>query len=399
MAVRYVKPDIIEVGVIDWDRPLFDMLIPLPNGTSYNSYLILGSEKTALIDTAYPPRTEEFLNNLRSLGVKEIDYIIANHGEQDHSGSIPALLELYPNAQVVTNAKCKEIITSALPIPEEKVTVIGDNDTLSLGNKTLQFIIAPWVHWPDTMFTHLIEDKILFTCDFLGSHLATTDLFVRNECEVYEPAKRYFAEIMMPFSHPHIKKHLQRISTLDIEIIAPSHGPLYDKPEMITNAYADWISKDVKNEVIIPYVSMYESTEKMVKYLTDKLVARGIKVSLFNLAQTDLGHLAVALVDATTVVMGASMVLMGPHPLAVDAAVIINALRPQVRFFSTVGSYGWAAGVGEKMGDQLKAMMPNIKAEVLDPVITKGQPTEETYKCLDELTEAIYNKHQEAMKA
>lgn len=393
MAVRYIKSDVIEVGVIDWDRKLFDMLIPLPNGTSYNSYLIQGSEKTALIDTAYPPKTDEFLNNLKNLNVKKIDYIIANHGEQDHSGSIPKLLELYPEAKVVTNAKCKEIISASLAIEEEKFITITDNETISLGNKTLSFIIAPWVHWPDTMFTHLIEDKILFTCDFMGSHLATSDLFVKNEWEVYEPAKRYFAEIMMPFSS-HVRKHLERISTLDFEIIAPSHGPLYDNPKFIIDAYKDWASDEMKNEVVIPYVSMYESTEKMVKYLADKLIAKGIKVSLHNLPQTDLGHLAVSLVDATTVVMGASMVLMGPHPHAAYAAIIANALRPQVKFLSAVGSYGWATGVGEKMGDQLKSLMPNLKAEVIQPVIVKGLPREETYKRLDELAEEIYKKHQ-----
>ncbi len=400
MTIRYIKPDVVAVGSIDWDRRLFDKLIPLPQGTSYNSFLIKGSEKIALIDTVFPAKSQELISNLQKLSIKNIDYIIANHGEIDHSGTLPLLLKIYPEAKIVTNAKCKEILTDSLAVSEDKFITIADTETLSLGNKTLSFIMAPWVHWPDTMFTHLIEDKILFTCDFMGSHLATTDLYVKHEHEVYRPAKRYFAEIMMPFSN-HVKKHIEKISTIDIDIIAPSHGPLYDKNfvKFIIDEHKDWVSDEIKNEVIIPYVSMYENTEKMVKYLTDALVAKGIKVTPFNLPETDLGELAIELVNATTIVVGASMVLMAPHPAAVSATYLINALRPpKAKFFSSVGSYGWAVGVGEKMGDQLKNLMPAIKAEVISPVITKGLPNEETYKKLDILAEEIYQKHQKVMQ-
>jgi len=397
MTIRYVKSDVIAVGAIDWDRRLFDKLIPLPQGTSYNSFLIQGSEKTALIDTVYPAKSHELIANLKKLNVKTIDYIIANHGELDHSGTLPQLLEIYPEAKIVTNTKCKEILMASLPLNEDKFIIITDLETISLGNKTLSFIMAPWVHWPDTMFTHLVEDKILFTCDFTGSHLATSDLFVKSEHEVYGPAKRYFAEIMMPF-RVHVKKHLTKISALDIEIIAPSHGPLYQNPQFILDAHRDWVSDEIKNEVVIPYVSMYENTEKMVKYLTDALILKGIKVVPFNLPATDLGELAMSLVDATTIVVGASMVLSAPHPNAAYAAYIVNALRPNVKFLSSVGSYGWADALGEKMGEQIKAMLPNIKAEVIQPVFVKGLPREETYKRLDMLAEEIYNKHRLAMK-
>jgi flavorubredoxin len=357
----------------------------------------MGSEKTALIDTVYPAKSQELITNLKNLNIKTLDYIIANHGEIDHSGTLPLLLEIYPEAKIVTNSKCKEILMASLPLDEDKFIVIADLDTISLGNKTLSFIMAPWVHWPDTMFTHLVEDKILFTCDFTGSHLATSDLFVKSEYEVYGPAKRYFAEIMMPF-RTHVKKHLNKISTLDIDIIAPSHGPLYSNPQFILDAHKDWVSDEIKNEVVIPYVSMYENTEKMVRYLTDLLITKGIKVIPFNLPETDLGELAMALVDATTIVVGTSMVLSAPHPHAAYAAYLVNALRPKAKFLSAVGSYGWATGFGEKMGDQLKALMPNIQAEIIPPVITKGLPREETYKRLETLAEEIYNKHMLAMK-
>jgi len=394
MTVRYLKPDIISVGSIDWDRRLFDKLIPLPQGTSYNSYLIKGSEKTALIDTVYTPKAQELVSNLKKLNVENLDYIVANHAEPDHSGTIPKLLEIYPDVKIVTNAKCRELLISFYNISDDKFIIIGDSDKISLGNKTLSFIIAPWVHWPDTMFTHLIEDKILFTCDFTGSHLATSDLFVTSEAEIYRPAKRYFAEIMMPFSK-NANKHLDKINTLDIEIIAPSHGPLYNNPEFILNAHRDWTSSKFKNEVVIPYVSMFENTEKMVRYLTDLLIAKGIKTTPFNLPETDLGELALELVDASTVVFGTSMVLSAPHPDAVHAANIINALRPpKLRYFSAIGSYGWAVGLGDKMGEQLLGHMPVINVERIHPVFVKGLPREETYKRLATLAEEIFNRHQ-----
>jgi len=209
MVVREIKPGIHSVGAIDWDRRVFDELIPLPDGTSYNSYLIKSSEKTALIDTVDPTKEHELIDNLRTLGINNIDYVIANHAEQDHSGAIPKILELYPNAKVAANPKCKEMLKDLLLIPDGKFMEVNDREAISLGDKTLEFIYAPWVHWPETMFTYLREDRVLFTCDFLGSHLATSDLFATDEARVYEAAKRYYAEIMMPFRAA-MKKNLKR---------------------------------------------------------------------------------------------------------------------------------------------------------------------------------------------
>ncbi|HHH78319.1 MAG TPA: MBL fold metallo-hydrolase, partial [Thermoplasmatales archaeon] len=276
MTVRKVKEDVYAVGAIDWDRTIFDNLIPLPDGTSYNSYIIKGSEETALMDTVDPDKTQELIKNLEKAGGK-IDYIIAHHAEQDHSGSIPDVLKRYPDAKVVCTPKCKTMLVDLLHIPEDKFMEVNDGDVLSLGDKTLKFIHAPWVHWPETMLTYLEEDKILFTCDFLGSHLATSELFVEGDGKVYESAKRYYAEIMMPFRTA-IRKNLGKIEGLDIDMIAPSHGPVYKKPDFIINAYREWISDEVKNEVVIPYVSMHGSTAAMVNYLTNALMERGIEV-------------------------------------------------------------------------------------------------------------------------
>jgi flavorubredoxin len=388
MKARQIKTNVYWVGAIDWDRRLFDALIPLPDGTSYNAYLVQGSQKVALIDTANPSMTGVLMAYLED--VPTIDYVIANHAEQDHSGSIPRVLAKYADAKVVTTPKGRDLLMALLLVPEGRFITVNDGETLSLGDKTLEFIHAPWVHWPETMLTYLREDRILFPCDLFGSHLATTDLYVSDEGQVYEAAKRYFAEIMMPF-RTSIEKHLERLSSYKIDIIAPSHGPMYDKPSFILEAYRSWVFDPPKNIVVLPYISMHGSTQKMVEYFVGALADRGVAVKQFNLAATDIGKLAMALVDAATLVIGTPTVLVGPHPSVAYAAFLANALRPRLQFISIIGSYGW----GSKAVEQLAAMIPNLKAEVLTPVISKGLPREDDFKALDSLASTIAAKHKE----
>ena len=390
MKPREIKTGIHWVGAIDWDRRLFDSLVPLPDGTSYNAYLVKGSEKTALIDAVDPAMQDELFGHLKELGVERIDYVVANHAEQDHSGSIPQVLEKHPEAKVVATAKCKTMLMDLLEIPEEKFIAVKDKETLSLGDRTLEFIHAPWVHWPETMLTYAREDKILFPCDFLGSHLATTDLYAQDEGQLYEAAKRYYAEIMMPFRGI-IQKNLDKLESYDIDIIAPSHGPMHDKPDFILKAYRSWAFGEPKNIVVLPYISMHDSTRKMVEHLVSALAAKGVTVKQFDLAVTDIGKLAMALVDAATIVIGTPTVLMGPHPNVAYAAILANALRPNVKFLSIIGSYGW----GGKAVEQLAAMIPNLKVEIIDPVLCKGLPKKDDLAALDKLADSIAEKHKE----
>jgi len=388
MSFKEIRAGVYSVGVRDWDRRLFDELIPLPDGTTYNAYLVRGREKTALIDTVDPIKKRELIANLRKLGVKKIDYVVSNHAEQDHSGAIPAVLELYPEAKVVTNPRCRDLLMDLLLIPEERFITVNDRDTVSLGDKTLEFIIAPWVHWPETMVTYLREDKIIFPCDLFGSHLATSDLYAVDEARVYEAAKRYYAEIMMPFRLM-IQRHLEKLKAFEIEIIAPSHGPLYHKPELILDAYKDWVSDKVKNEVAVAYVSMHGSTMKMVDYLVEALMERGITVKPFNLTRTDIGELATALVDASTIVVASPTVLVGLHPNVGYATYLTNALRPKLRFVAVIGSYGW----GGMMLEHVKGLLSGLKVELLEPVIAKGYPKKADFEALNRLADTILNKH------
>ena len=388
MKPREIRPKVYWVGAIDWDRRLFDALVPLPDGTSYNAYLVQGSQKVALIDTVDPSMADVLMSYLEDIPV--VDYVSANHAEQDHSGTLPQVLQKYPDAKVVTTPKGKGMLMDLLLIPEDRFIAVNDGETLSLGDKTLEFVHAPFVHWPETMLTYLREDKVLFPCDLFGSHLATTDLYVTDEGRVYEAAKRYYAEIMMPF-HTNIQRHLEKLKSYEIDVIAPSHGPIYDKPSFILEAYRSWVFAPPRNIVVLPYISMHGSTKKMVEYLVGALVDKRVAVKQFSLVAVDIGKLAIALVDAATMVVGTPTVLVGPHPNVAYAAFLANALKPKLQFVSVIGSYGW----GGRAVQQLQGMIPNLKAEVLQPVISKGFPKEVDFKALDNLAEAISEKHKE----
>jgi len=388
MLPRKIKDRVYWLGAVDWDRRLFDSLIPLPDGTSYNAYLIKGREKTALLDTVDPSMAEALMEQLED--VPRIDFIISHHAEQDHSGTIPLVLEFFPDAKVVATPKGKDFLIDLLKIHEDAFITVQDGETLSLGDKTLKFLYTPWVHWPETMVTWLEEDGILFSCDFFGSHIAASELFVTDQGRVHEAAKRYFAEIMMPFRNV-IAKNLEKLKGYDIRMIAPSHGQIYDRPEWIMDAYREWVNGDPRNLVVVPFVSMHGSTREMVDYLTSALVGNGVRVELFNLPFTDIGKLAMALVDAGTIIVGTPTVLAGPHPLAAHAAFLANALRPKVRFLSVVGSYEW----GGKTVETLAGMIPNLKVEILDPVLCKGAPLTAEFEALDRLAGLVAGKHRE----
>ncbi|MEM5775767.1 MAG: FprA family A-type flavoprotein, partial [Anaerolineaceae bacterium] len=336
MKKRAIRPGIHWMGAVDWDRRLFDGLIPLPDGTSYNAYLIQGEEKIGLIDTVDPAKAEVLMSQLES--VPRLDYIISLHAEQDHSGCIPLVLEKYPDARVICSERARGLLIDLLKIDSSRFQTVKDGDVLDLGGFTLQFFLMPWVHWPETMTAYLPEEKILFSCDFFGSHMATSDLYTPGDAIIYEAAMRYYAEIMMPF-YKVIRRHLEKINELELLLIAPSHGPMYENPAYILDAYREWVTGAPKNKVVLPYVSMHGSTAKLVEHLVGALSEKGVSVQQFDLTSADLGKLAMSFIDAPTLVVGSSTIHAGPHPLAIYAASLANALRPRLRHATVVGSY------------------------------------------------------------
>ena len=386
MKPREILPGVHYVGAPDFDRRLFDALIPLPDGTSYNAYLVQGGDKTVLIDTVEPEKIDVLRSYLEN--VPRIDYVVSNHTEQDHSGSLPWILERYPMARLLASEPAKPLLVDHLGLDPAQIRTVADGERLDLGGRTLRFIYTPWVHWPETMSTYLEEDKVLFSCDWFGAHLAQTGLF--SDCSdcILAEAKRYYAEIMMPFRKI-VQKNLDKIKDLEIRFIAPSHGPIHRDPGTIIQAYRDWTDDMPHNNVVIPWVTMHGSTKTMVERLTAGLVERGIGVFPFNMASADIGQLAMALVDAATLVVATPTVHVGPHPMVFNAVVLANALRPKVRFASIIGSYGWAG----KMPETVKAAMPSLKVEMLPSVIAKGLPKPADLEAVDALAAAIAAKH------
>ena len=386
MKPRQICSGVHWLGAIDWNRRLFDALIPLPDGTSYNAYLVQGAAKTALLDAVDPAMEDVLMHQLA--GVERIDYVISQHAEQDHSGAIPTVLAKYPQATVVCTPKAKDLLVDHLGVAPERIQTVEDGETLDLGGKTLRFLHTPWVHWPETMVTHLPEDRILFSCDFFGSHVATSNLYAGDDPYINEAAKRYYAEIMMPFRKM-VAKNVQKVREVEFDLIAPSHGPIYDHPAGILSAYEDWVSDRVSNLVVVPYISMHGSTGRMVDYLIAALAERGVSVQPFELSTTDIGKLAMALVDAATIVIGTPTVHGGPHPSVFSATHLANALRPKLKYAAIIGSYGW----GTRAVERIAELIPNLKVELLDTVLCKGLPNAETFEALEALADVIQEKH------
>ncbi|NOU36907.1 MAG: FprA family A-type flavoprotein [Kiritimatiellaceae bacterium] len=389
MSKIAIKKDIFWVGALDPNRKVFDGLLPLSQGTTYNSYLVVGSEKTALFDTVEPEFLDVLLANLE--GVKKIDYIVSHHAEQDHSGSIPVLLEKYPEATLLCLQKNKEMLQDLMVIPDDRIQVVADGGEVSLGNKTIRFMFCPWVHWPETAITYIPEDKILFPCDFLGSHHSFTNILAGDNPAVYKGAKEYYVQIMMLYSKM-TAKHLDRIKALDIEMICPSHGSVYDKPQIILDLYEKWMRGAPENLALIAYVSTHGSTKIMAEHLQAALEKRGVKVALKDLVTVPLNELAGFLTDAATIVLGSSVIMAALHPVAVNTAFLLDRLKPKAKFAAVIGSYGWSPGPLQKAAE----LLPSWKVEVVGAVIAKGHPKADALAELDTLADTIAAKHRAA---
>ncbi len=374
------------VGVKDWNRRVFDALIPLPQGTTYNAYLVQGEEKTALIDTVNPGFEHELEGKVNQVtNLADLDYLVMNHAEPDHAGAIPYVMEAGKDARLVTTEKGAKMAQVYYQVPQGRITTVQDSDIIDLGGKILKFIEAPFLHWPETMFTYL-ENKVLFPCDFLGSHTAFG--FYDDEVEELIPfAQRYFGEIMMPFSKMG-KKALEKIADLDIELIAPSHGPIHRNPERILQAYHKWTAGETKEKAIIVYVTMWNSTEAMIGAMVETLLGEGIEVSLHNLVNADIGDVARDLVDSRAIVLGAPTVLGGMHPVAIYAAHLVRALRPPVKYGVVLSSYGWGGGAVKQAAE----ILGPTKMELVGALEINGPPSADDYDKIAEIGKQLADK-------
>jgi len=380
MTAKEIKPGIYWVGAKDWNRRIFDALIPLPQGTSYNAYLVKGREKTALIDTVNPEFKEELAKKIgQVIDLTDLDYLVMNHAEPDHAGTIPFVLQVSKGATFIATEKGAKMAQRFYNVPEERIKIVKDGDIIELGGKTLKFIEAPWLHWPETMFSYLVEERILFSCDFFGAHTAF-GLYDEDVEEIIPFARRYFGEIMMPFKSMG-KKALEKIKELEIEIIAPSHGPIYKNPARILGVYRKWTAGETKEKAIIVYVSMWNSTEAMIKTMLETLLSEGVEVSLYNLSNADIGEIAKDLVDSRAIVLGTPTVLGGMHPLALYGTYLVKALSPPLKYGAILSSYGWGGGA---VRQALKILGPT-KIEVVGTLEVNGPPSAEDHQKIIEI--------------
>ncbi|UCE43953.1 MAG: FprA family A-type flavoprotein [Candidatus Bathyarchaeota archaeon] len=385
--VAELSEDVYWVGARDWNRRLFDALIPLPKGTTYNSYLVVGEKKNALIDTVNPGFEKELEAKISQIvDPRDVDCIIMNHAEPDHAGTIPHFMHLNSKAMLVTTSRGAKMAETFHKVPEKRIRIVSDQETIELGGKTLRFIEAPMLHWPETMFTYLSQGGILFPCDFFGSHVAKA-LYDDEVEDLIVHARRYFGEIMMPFRNM-AEKALEKIKDLEINIIAPSHGPIHRNTQRILKAYKRWARGETRQKATIIYVTMWKSTEKMIHPIAETLASEDIEIALHELTSADVGDIVEDLVESRAIVLGTPTALGGMHPVALSATQLVKALRPPTKFGAVVSSYGWGGGAVR----QAKELLTSMKVEVVGAIEVKGPPSESDVEQVIELGKTLARK-------
>jgi len=388
--VKKLADKVFWVGVNDYDLRVFDIVMETEFGSTYNAYLVVGSEKTALIDTAKVDFQDDYLAKVASLhDIGKIDYLVLNHTEPDHSGSVAKLLELNPSLTIVATAAGLSNLKEIVNVPFRAVQA-KDDAVLSLGNRTLRFFTLPNLHWPDTMFTWLEEEKILFTCDFFGAHYAFEGVFAKNvkDPNDYRKAlKDYFDAIMSPF-RKFVQKGLERIKDLPLRYVATSHGPILDETniEETKLLYARWAEIKPKNAVplvVIPYVSAYGYTQKMAREIKRGIeagFASGVHVELIDVVGT-LTHNIVSRIEASDAFLIGSTTILADAPKSVWD--ILSSLNPVIhggKFAAAFGSYGWS---GEAVPN-LTARLQQLKMKTVEGPRFRFNPSETQLKaCYD----------------
>ncbi len=348
MQTVQIKPGIQWVGGIDWDLRNFHGY-KTQRGTTYNAYLIQ-DKKTVLVDTVKHYLFDEMLSRITEhVDPKNIDYILSNHVEMDHSGSIPKLKERAPNAKIITSTRGEKGLRRHYK-KDWDFHVVASGDTLNIGKRTLHFVHTPMVHWPDNMVTYIPEDALLFSNDAFGQHIASAH---RYDDEigwgvVEEEARKYYANIVLPYSDM-VQKALKNLQTLKMEMIAPSHGVIWRSylPKILKQ-YQAWSTYTTTNTALIVYDSMWGSTEKIAKALQEGLEDGGIPTTMRNLKNTDISDIMTDVLSTRLILVGSPTLNNGMMPSVAGFLTYLKGLRPRDRIGFVFGSYGWGGqAVGE----------------------------------------------------
>jgi len=385
MSSVKIAENIFWVGAIDWNmRTFHGFTYTTKRGTTYNSYLIL-DKKNVIVDAVHAPFTAEMVKNIKEIiHPEKIDFIIANHVEVDHSGALPALLRLCTNAKIVCDAKCADGLKKYYH-EDWDFQIVKTGDKLSIGSRTLTFLEAPMLHWPDSMFTYVVEDQILMPNDAFGQHYASSRRF-DDEVEEFilmEEAAKYYANILWPLSSM-VHRKIEEVKKLNIPVkmIAPSHGIIWRKdPAKILNAYLYWSENKTKEKVVMAYETMWGSTAKMAQRIADGIASRGIKVDVYDVNLSDRTEVITEMLDAKGYMFGSST--HGNDMLSTMAAFLhfLKGLKPKNRIGGVFGSYGWGGGAITSIEKILKESEISL---VQNSLGIRYNPTEEELRrCFD----------------
>lgn len=354
-----IAAGVYSVGVVDWNvRNFHGHTYTTKRGTSYNAYLIV-DDKVALVDTVYGPFTGELIENIRSIvPLEKISYIIANHVEQDHSGALPEIMKLCPKAQVIGTAKCKEGLYKNY-YGNWDFKEVRTGNTLSLGNRNLNFIEAPMIHWPDSMFTYLPQEELLMPNDAFGQHLASSFIFADevDPCQLWDEAAKYYANILWPLGGL-ISRKITEVQKLNIpiKVIAPSHGLIWRKEPMeIIQRYLSWANNEVRQKAVIVYETMWGATEKMARRILQGVIEAGVEAKVFDINNSDRTEVIKEMLDAKFFILGSSTHDNSMLPSMAGFLEFLKGLAPKNRVASVFGSFGWAGGAVRDIENMLNA--------------------------------------------
>ncbi|RJP29578.1 MAG: MBL fold metallo-hydrolase [Candidatus Omnitrophota bacterium] len=359
-----IAKNIYSVGVLDWNmRSFHGHTYSTSRGTTYNSYLII-DDKVTLVDGVLGSFSGELINNISEIvSPEKIDYIIVNHLEADHTGALPEVIKICPNARIFCSQKCKEGLYKHY-YENWNFNVVKTGDILKLGEKTLSFIEAPMIHWPDSMFTYCRQDALLMPNDAFGQHYATSQRFDDqvDQCELMDEAVKYYSNILWPLSAI-ISKKIEEIEKMDIPIktIAPSHGIVWRRdPAKIINAYKKWSKNESEPKVVIIYETMWGSTEKMARAISQGLMDSGVKVKIFDVAVSDRTEMTKEMMESRGYLFGSSTHDNDMLPTMAGFMEFVKGLKPKNRLVSVFGSYGWAGGAVKEIEGVIKETGLNI---------------------------------------
>jgi flavorubredoxin len=373
-----VAPGVSWVGAVDASLEEFHGFTT-EHGTTYNAYLVHDT-KTALIDSVKAAFSEQLLGTLEKLKVRP-NYLICNHAEPDHAGSLGELALRYPEATVVCSKKCAPVLKRQFDTSNWKIQEVSTGDRISLGQRSLEFIETPMVHWPESMFSYIPEEQLLFSMDAFGQHLATAQRFDEDlEWQLlYQEAKSYYANIIMPLGK-FVAKTLKQVETYPVKTIAPSHGVIWRKHinEMIS-AYKDWCICRPKAKVLVLFDTMWGSTEIMAEALAAGVTDENVDVKLLNLRHQTLTDVATEVIDSACVALGSASLNGGPMPMLAAALSYLKGLKPTPRQGIVFGSYGWDKACAKYLQSCFESMQWK---EVSEPILSRYNPDPDTLeKC------------------